>query len=62
MSTFEPFKYIARAVVLERDDEGEVIAEHTTEEIHLFSKGQVERWLKLVDELTPNNTQQSNGE
>jgi hypothetical protein len=33
-----------------------------TEEITLYSKGQVERWLELVDELTPNINKESNGE
>lgn len=62
MTKFEPFKYLARAVILERDESGEVINEHITDEITLYSKGQVEKWLTLVDELSPNNDQQTNTE
>lgn len=62
MNTFEPFKYLAKAVILEKDESGEVVGEHTTEEIHLYTKSQVDRWLTLVDELSPNIDQQSDGE
>lgn len=46
-----PFKYVARAVLLEENGD-EVIGEHTTEEVHLYSKSQVIQWLEIVDEFT----------
>jgi hypothetical protein len=55
------FKYVAKAVLLEEKD-GEVVGEHTTEEAHLYSKAQVEKWLTLVDEFATAHTDKANNE
>ena len=46
----KPFKYIARVVYLEENN-GEIVGEHTSEEVHLYSKSQISKWLEVVDEF-----------